>query len=687
LPALVRIIRKSGVNPPWRILITSTASFLLVYHTPAGAPKVTYTPQQPKSGEPVRVTARFKEKAGTVVLEYQLVDPGNYIGLTDTAFKTNWASLPMTAEKPRADANGAGNVLTTELPARLQTHRRLVRYRLVADGKVIAPGPDAAVPNFAYFVYDGVPAWRGAVDPQSSHPKKRQPITFGTNVMRSLPVYQFISKKTSIENTTWFNQPPFGDEAARKKYNFTGTFVADDGKVYDHVGFRARGGEWRYAMGKHMWKFDFNRGAHLQARDDFGQPYKTKWEKLNLGACIQQGDYGMRGEQGMFEALAFRLFNLVGVEAPRTHWVHLRIIDGAEENPASQYEGDFWGLYLATENVDDAFLKEHELPSGNLYKLEFGRPDVHSKSGYATAGNEDVRQFMSACRKSQDESWWRSNADLPRYFSYRSMVECIHHYDIGSGKNYFFYHNPQTGRWSMLPWDVDLTWGDHMYGTSAEPFYRAGVLSQPSFRIEYENRLCEILDLLYNPEQMDALLEEHAAIISDPKGGPSFVDADRAKWDFHPIMASRFVHGGKAGQGRFYESSATRDFRGMVQLMKNYVRTRGKWIENTLLRGGPLPPTPSVTNEGRFTFGASVPDSNSELKLEWRLAEATPRTTPGPGRQYEVAALWQTNGPSRMELPAKLIKSGHTYRVRARVQESSGRCGHWSAPVEFAGRN
>ena len=42
------------------------------------------------------------------------------------------------------------------------------------------------------------------------------------------------------------------------------------------------GGVWRYAMGKNMWKIDFNRGHYLQARDNYGRPYMTRWAKLNL---------------------------------------------------------------------------------------------------------------------------------------------------------------------------------------------------------------------------------------------------------------------------------------------------------------------------------------------------------------------------------------------------------------------
>ena len=40
------------------------------------------------------------------------------------------------------------------------------------------------------------------------------------------------------------------------------------------------------------------------------------------------------------------------------------------------------------------------------------------------------------------EQWWRDNCDLPNYYNYRAIVDCIHHYDIGDGKNYFYYHNP-----------------------------------------------------------------------------------------------------------------------------------------------------------------------------------------------------------------------------------------------------
>ena len=304
---------------------------------------VKHAPEQPHWGDTVRISVRVSdpEGIGKLILEYQLVDPGNYVELRDPGYRLNWVPLPMV-DTGKTVGNKGAREFAVELPGSLQEHRRLVRYRIRAEdskgAQLVAPYPDDPSPNFAYFVYDGVPPWRGAVHPNSSNPLASEVVEYGTNAMRSLPVYHLLTKRNSVEHSQWLDRDPSSE------YRWEGTLVYD-GKVYDHIRFRARGGVWRYAMGKNMWKFDFNLGHEFQALDNWGKPYAQSWSKLNLGACIQQGDDGYRGEQGMFEAVGFRLFNLAGVEAPQTHWAQFRVIDDASEYK-TQYEGDFWGLYL-----------------------------------------------------------------------------------------------------------------------------------------------------------------------------------------------------------------------------------------------------------------------------------------------------------------------------------------------------
>jgi len=648
---------------------------------------VTHAPARPRSGQEVTVTVCAPAGVASVAVEYQVVDPGKYVELKDPAYATGWTSVAM-----RRGAGPAGaTTFVADLP--VQAHRRLVRYRVVArdaaGGRLVAPDPASASPNFAYFVYDGVPGWSAAVEPQSRDPRRAERVNFPPAVMGRVQVYHLIGRKDSIENATW-NERSGGSE-----YKYTGTLVAG-GVAYDHVRFRARGGVWRYAMGKNMWKFDLPDGAPLRAVDDAGRPYAVPWAKLNLGACIQQGAYGRRGEQGLYESVGFRLFNLAGVAAPRTHYVHLRIIDRAEEAPAAdQYAGDFWGLYLAVEQEDGRFVKAHGLPEGNLYKMEGGTGELEHQAEGQPADGSDLKQFLAAyAGGDQSEQWWRANLDLPGYYSYRAVVECIHHYDIGEGKNYAYHRDARSGRWRVVPWDLDLTWADHMYGDGEEPF-KSRVLSKAALQLEYQNRLREVRDLLFNEEQTGRLIDEYASVVADPSGGPSFVEADRRKWDFHPALAG----GGQAGHGKFYEASPTKDFPGMVRQMKDYVKTRGRWVDANLLDDPQVPATPSATCTGPAGFGAGqlrfraspYKGANAFAAVRWRLAEVAPAVTEaapvrGPG-PYEITAVWEStempDAAAEAVVPTGVVTQGRTYRARARVRDATGRWSHWSPGVEF----
>ncbi|MHC4324613.1 MAG: lamin tail domain-containing protein, partial [Planctomycetota bacterium] len=590
--------------------------------------QVKHSPKQPKSGEVVTVTAKVTDDDGVadVTLSYQVVEPGSYINIRDTQYYTNWTNVPMLDDGLNGDAVAGDDIYSAQLPGTIQVHRRLIRYRItVADSGgrgLLVPYMDDPQPNFAYFVYDGIPAWYGAVRPGVT-----AVVQYGTDVMRSLPVYHLISKKTDVENCTWRERYGGSD------YKWNGTLVYD-GKVYDHIRYRARGGVWRYAMGKNMWKFDFNRGHSFQARDDYGKKYDTTWDKLNFSACIQQGDYQHRGEQGMFEAASLKLFNLMGSEASKTNWLQFRIIDEVLESGPTQYNGDFWGLYMTLEQMDGRFLNEHNLPDGNLYKMENHSGSLNNQGPTHVTNRSDLSAFMSGYNSRPSEAWWDQNVNLAGYYGYRCVVEGVHHGDIGYGKNWFFYLNPETNKWSMLSWDVDLTWANNMYGNGEDVFKSQGrIFSNSNILIEYQNRLREFHDLLYNADQLYQVLDDLADIIDRPTGGPTFAEADRAMWDYNPIMTSGYINGSKAGQGRFYQRAATKDFRGMVQIMKNYAVSNYREFD-TYFEDSSIPHTPIVTATcppaypiNSLTFEVnpfSDPQgSGTFAAMKWRIAEVT----------------------------------------------------------------
>jgi hypothetical protein len=662
--------------------------------------QVQHFPEQPGTGQAVKITVKATDPDGVaaVALQYQIVEPGRYIELTAPAYQTNWASLPMNDQGRDGDEVATDSIYTVMLPGELQVHRRLVRYRIVAvdaaGQSITAPYADDPQPNFAYFVYDGLPVWRGAIQPSSTDPVRRQVRTFDANVLGRLPVYHLLTTSNSVMSSQ-YTEHYSGDA-----YKWVGTLVYD-GEVYDHIHYRARGGVWRYSMGKNMWKFDFNRGHDFVARDNYGKKYRTGWTKLNLGACIQQGDYQHRGEQGMFEAVGFRLFNMVGVESSLAHFVHFRIIDEAEEaSPSSQYRGDFWGLYLVVEQPDSRFLDEHGLLDGNLYKMEGGGGDLNNQGATAVTDGSDLNSFLQTYRSgSPSEAWWRTNFNVDAYYGYQAIVQGIHHYDICYQKNYFYYRNPATGVWSQHPWDLDLTWADNMFdaGCGGVDEFKNRVLPKPTFALEFKNRVREVRDLLFNTNQTWELIDEEASHIYTP-GALCFVDADRAQWDYNPIMSSSYVNSSKAGQGRFYQVVPTKDFAGMVNKMKNYVVTRGTILDN-LAKDTLIPAQPTLTYTGptnfpvnRLVFRASpFSGSGAFAAMKWRLAEITDTNSPGfnraTPRHYEIAADWESpelpEYKAEIAVPPGIARVGHTYRARVRMKDNAGRRSRWSEPAQF----
>jgi len=634
--------------------------------------QVKHAPQQPKSNQTVTVTAKVTDPDGvaSAALSYQIVEPGDYINMNDSRYNSNWTVISMHDDGLNGDETAGDDIYSVQLPASIQRHRRLIRYRIIVadsgDRRLMVPYADDPQPNFAYFVYDGVPAWRGAVRPGIT-----PVVEYGTDVMRSVPIYHLISKKADVEASTWL------EHYAGSDYKWYGTLVYD-GKVYDHIRYRSRGGVWRYAMGKNMWKFNFSRGHRFQARDNYGNKYKTKWDKLNFSACIQQGSFGQRGEHGMFEALSEKLFNMAGVPASTTNWLQFRIIDERYEDGTlnqahsplttrgTQYDGDFWGLYMTIEQLDGRFLDEHNLPDGNLYKMDPAYPNgckLNNQGPTGVSDKSDVLSFRADYQSASSANWWGSNVNLDAYYGLYAIYQAVWHGDITS-KNHFFYLNPEpvtnewgtNNLWWQLPWDLDLTWTCY-YSTPKDPFSQSGILSKSTINTQCRNRVREICDLLFNAEQTDQLIDEFAAVIDDPAGRPSIVDADRAMWDYHWVMGSgaypKYLNRDasfKAGQGRFYQEAVDRgyqrDFAGMVKVMKDFVVER-RGPMDSLSSDSAIPRTPSVKatcpptypiNSLTFeTSSFSDPQGSSTFAAtKWRIAEVAPDSQAAPDNESTV---------------------------------------------------
>ncbi len=643
----------------WRSAMPSpaAANIAVLLPTANAAPridKVSHIPQEPKSGETVLIRARIQDAEGVQRADvlYQLVPAGAYIRLKDAAYNNarNWIAVAMNDEGRDGDEQAADGIFSARLPASLQKHRQLIRYRISAQDRtsesVTVPYSDDPQPNFAYFCFDQPAPYLHKYSFKDLYP---------------LPICHLLARQEDVE----YNINQYRGDS----YKNTGTVVYN-GTVYDHIGFRSRGYNNRHARKKRNLKFNFNRAHHAKTLDNYGNPYPVK-----RGKWVLSGTWllGKPNTHGIAECLTYRLFNLQGAPATQTDFLHLRVITQPIENDT--IGNDFWGIYLLMENFDKDFLQTHAMPNGNIYAYKPPKlRNQHPDSSLFGLSNSPYLEWDKNCELPNTEAWWRAHLDLPAYFGFLATQEIIANRETGYRKQHWWmeYHNPKVNNWIIFPWDMDATWTQTTGNSTISGAMRKAAFSHPAIQIEYINHLRGVLDLLFTSEQMGMMMDEYARFIYNPAKPQSMVDLDKMRWGHH------------------YKS-----FGEELQKLRRFVEARRQYLLSKLPTE--CPPTPSLRYTGANGFPADelrfvcseYKDSSPFAAMQWHLAEISPSNAPADRpRLYEYTPAWQSGEISSfnasLALPKGAARPNALYRLRVRFKNRLGYYSHWSAPVEFS---
>ena len=558
---------------------------------PPAIRNVGHAPEQPSAGEEVLVTSTVTDAdgVGSVVLSYQIVNPGGYIRRTDATYNAaaNWIPLEMKDDGTGGDVVAGDAVYTVKIPGDLQQHRRLMRYRIAVtdalSNAVTVPYADDEQPNFAYFCYNGVPAWTGAMRPAAFSGFPATPrVTFPASLISGIEPFHLIALDTDVA-ACLYTGPAEGA-------TYRGTFVYE-GKVYDHILFNVRGIGSTRVSGKNKLAFKFNRSRDFQAKDNWGRPYAETWNSFGLDANASPWASVHRGSAGVEVASSYRIFELAGMDSLRTSYAHLRIIRKAAESPAAgtnvsdataggtvdgQYSSDLWGLYMVLEPTEGNFIGERGLPDGNLYAIEGNNGDKKHQGATQSVTAADWNTFRTQLvQTGQTEAWYRGNLDLPKLYTYLALSRLIGNVDVRPGDNYRFYHNPTVlnpaypdGHWSIIAYDHDMQFiaGHHWGGTingqvvAGAPNAIIAIMRHPALALEYRNRARELLSLMATDAgaaggQIGQLIDEYAQMVNPAGQALTWADLDAHMWNLHPRSAGGGANTGQTShRGNFFRA-------------------------------------------------------------------------------------------------------------------------------------
>jgi len=722
--------------------------------------QVDHDPKQPTTTEDIVITAKVTDPDGVdqVKLRYQLVLPGSYIPAwlplpvdtvknnPDTPFEpnpafenpANWTEIAMVDDGSGADEAAGDAIYTATIPAQ-SANRTLVRYRIEATDKtaksIRVPYLDDPSLNFGCYVYNGVPSYTA-----STRSVLGTGHTYSQETMTSLPVYSIITRATDLTVCLGYNsadQIGTGSVEGRSKFNWECAFVYD-GVVHDHVMYRLRQFWERYnfstggAKGKRSMRFRFPQGNYLQARDNFGKKYPTKWRTLNTSKCVVYCGTGPGSPGfanfGLSETINNQLFSMVGVPSPSMHALHFRVVDGAQEAPSGtngQHLGDFWGLFIAVEDYDSRFIDAHNLPDGNLYKLKSGvmnGKDIQRNQGLDSVSDaSDFDAIHYDCRSDKSDEWLNAHVDYDHWNWYNVVSEAILSRDYNPRdshlKNRAWFFEPYEGdpygmgRLHTMPHDTDASWGSPSHNGAGdypeEAIYadHLGGTPKENFKLEHRNTMRQFRDLVWTKEVIYQMIDDLAAIIAD------FVPADRDRWKDAPAVAGYQDWGPMEDHITLMKAIAfdtinTSNYlgslpSGVVNGIDNYL---DNWA-NSGSDGTSIPYTPTVSYTGtagfplndltfqRSTFSDPQGGGSSQFQAsQWRIGEVTdltnPTYDPAKPRKYEMPAVWESveitvYADNTVNIPASELKVGHTYRVRCRMQDTTNRWSHWSDYIQF----
>lgn len=491
----------------------------------------THTPEQPTSKTPIRVSVRVHDPQRAAVV-------------------VAWETRAGRFEAPLAEVSSTegARVYAGEIPP--QPGQILVRFGFVAsreDGSKRRLDTSPGGEPLAVFVFDRA-------------------------VKTRLPLFFIELPKRELAHL----------ERKPQRGRFEASFVAVEGnrvRIFTGVTLAAQG-DWTRQWDKKSWAVRFGAGQRFRRR-----------KRILLRTPMADATHRR-------EVLAYGLFRAAGVVSPQARPVRVHV------------NGQFYGLFTEVDVVDEGFLARNGLAEGVLYRPD--HPDLAAvehwcdgrayptAAGYEThwgkmtfrgEPHDDLAAFIRGYHDSPSErleAFFARHLDVERYVSYLAVAALVTHWDSMTKNYYWCLDRSGSGKWTVIPWDLDQTWGYRspggwapfeapvLQGTQAVPVnadnrgwwnhLRDRFLSVPAHRRRLYQRILALLDTDFQPAKLGRNLEAWLVRSGDD------ILTDRLRWGFRSRNQAR-------------AASVGHHVRREVEFLKTYSTGRSQFLRKACQRG------------------------------------------------------------------------------------------------------
>ena len=274
-------------------------------------------------------------------------------------------------------------------------------------------------------------------------------------------------------------------------------------------------GSFRLLPAKSAFKLKFPNGSRINGL-----------KKLTLNNMVQD-------PSKVHETVSYRLFREMGVPAPRTGYAELSI------------NGEPYGLYLNVETLDDVMLSNWygddnttHLYEGSYFGWYNNELDPFDAGYEVDEGDDDNRSDLInllELNESDSTTWFnnvKAKLDMQNVTRMWAVERYSGHWDGYSySANNYYLHSDINGRFTMLPWGLDQTWGSWFEPSSPQggTLFTKCMNVRPC-RSRYVAALEQVRDAVLEMDLGTYARDLYASlrnyIVTDPKKEHSVEDAD-----------------------------------------------------------------------------------------------------------------------------------------------------------------
>ena len=288
--------------------------------------------------------------------------------------------------------------------------------------------------------------------------------------------------------------------------NFSAT-VTVNGKVLEDVEIRKKGFLGSLSATRPSFKLNF---------DTFRPDRRhSGLERMTLNNNLQD-------PSNTHTCMAYGLFTQAGVVAPRCNFARVSV------------NGEDLGTYSHVESIKKSFLRRHfDDDTGNLYEAQIADFGENLKENFQLKTNRerndrsDLSAVVSALNATDENlpGLLAQVIDLDYFTNFWAAEAVLGHWDgsTSNANNSFLYHNPGNDLFYHIPWGTDAALEqDSLLDPGTGPLYRATNIPSrlykiPEFKAKYDAQVLELLDLLWNPDSLNAEVDRIRDLTATPE--------------------------------------------------------------------------------------------------------------------------------------------------------------------------